>query len=277
MRRRRRASDEESQLAAVTSPRVLRGERKLSEGEALEALDADPRAEARANRRGRAAILKLAGGAIAAGVAVSSVTAQATVTAVLGWTADTHPVGYWAAYLVDPMLGALLFGLLALEALASTRGVELSAGASRVFRRVEFTLFALVAALNAGPSLGALIAEFSGQAFMALVIHLIGPVLVGLGVYAVPHALAVLAAISRATAGCGEQTDAASSLVDPYAEVPERWHGDVSAVLCAIDNGELPADPSGAQIHRIVGGDAAKKKPLRHAVAGYRPSGIEAD
>lgn len=272
VRRRRRASVEETQLAAVTSPRVLRGERRLAEGQALEELDADPRAEARANRRGRAAVLRLAGGAIAAGVAVSSVTAQATVTAVLGWTAATHPVGYWAAYLVDPALGALLFGLLALQALASTRGVEVSEGAARAFRRVECGLFLLVGALNAGPALGRLITDFGGPAFLSLIIHLIGPTLVGLGVYAVPHALSVLSSIARATAARGEQPQTASSLVDPYADVPERWQGDVSAVLSAIDSGELPADPSGAQIHRLVGGDAAKKAPLRDAVRGYRPS-----
>lgn len=275
VRRRRRASEEETQLGTVMSPRVLRGERKLAEGQALEALDADPRAEARANRRGRAAILRLAGGAIAAGVAVSSVTAQATVTSVLGWTAASHPVGYWAAYLVDPALGALLFGLLALQALASTRGVALSEGASTAFRRVEFALFALVAALNAGPSLGHLVADFGGTAFMALVIHLIGPVLVGLGVYAVPHALSVLSAIARATAGRGEQPQAAFSLVDAYAAVPERWHEDLQATVAAIDTGSLPTDPSGAEIHRMVGGDAAKKKPLREAVSGYRPNRTE--
>lgn len=273
VRRRRRASQEQAQLGTVVSPRVLRGERKLAEGQALEALDADPRAEARANRRGRAAVLRLAGGAIAAGVAVASVTAQATVTAVLGWTAETHPVGYWAAYLVDPALGALLFGVLALQALASTRGVELSEGAARVFRRVEFVLFALVAALNAGPALGRLVAEFSGTAFMSLVIHLIGPTLVGLGVYAVPHMLGVLSAIARATAARGEQPATASSLVDAYDAVPERWHEDLTTTVAAIDAGSLPTDPSGAQIHRFVGGDAAKKGPLRDAVRGYRPEG----
>lgn len=273
VRRRRRASVEETQLAAVTSPRVLRGERRLAEGQALEELDADPRAEARANRRGRAAVLRLAGGAIAAGVAVSSVTAQATVTAVLGWTAATHPVGYWAAYLVDPMLGALLFGLLGLQALASTRGVQVSEGAARTFRRVESALFALVAALNAGPALGALIVDFGGTAFLSLVIHLIGPTLVGLGVYAVPHMLAVLSAIARATSARTEQPESALSQVDRYAAVPDKWHGDVSAVLCAIDNGELPTDPTGGRILRLVGGDAAKKGPIRDAVRGYRPEG----
>lgn len=279
VRRRRRQSAEESQLGTVTSPKVLRGERKLAEGEALESLDADPRAEARANRRGRSAVLRLAGGAIAAGVAVSSVTAQDTVTSVLGWTVQSNPVGYWAAYAIDPMLGALLFGVLALQALASTRGVEPSERAGRVFRRVEFVLFALVAALNAGPALGHLVTDFSGTAAMTLIIHLIGPVLVGLGVYAVPHMLSVLSAISRATAARNErpeeqteQTDTASSLVDPSAEVPEKWRGDVSAVLCAIDNGEMSPDPSGAEIHRLVGGDAAKKAPLRDAVRGYRPT-----
>lgn len=275
VRRRRRASDEESQLGTVTSPRVLRGERRLAEGEALEALDADPRAEARANRHGRSLVLRMAGGAIAAGVAVSSVTAQATVVDVLGWSAGTHPVGYWAAYLVDPALGALLFGVLALQALASTREVAPSAQAARVFRRVEFALFTLVALLNAGPAAGALVTDFSGSAFMALVIHLIGPVLVGLGVYAVPHMLAVLSAIARATATRTEPdtegAESASSLVDPYAAVPERWHSDLHTALCAIDSGQLPTDPSGARIHRLVGGDAAKKPVLRDAVSGYRP------
>lgn len=249
--RRRRGAAEARELAEITSPAVVAGQRRLDEAEALERLDSDPRAESRANRTTRRWVLRLAGGAIATGVLVSSATAQATVTAMLGWTAAASPFGYYAAYLVDPMLGALLFSLLFTQALASNRGVALG-GESRVFRTVEASLFGLVAVLNGGPSLaavfslagsalsgGASAAEL-GRAVMVLIIHLIGPGLVGLGVYAMPSLLAVLARISAATAAqlCGDQNPSEQERSsDPEIDV-DRARALLAIVRPAVEAGQ---------------------------------------
>lgn len=257
--RRRRGTAEARELAEITSPAVVDGQRKLDEAEALERLDSDPRAESRSNRSTRRWVLRLAGGAIAAGVLVSSSTAQATVTAMLGWSADSSPFGYYAAYLVDPMLGALLFSLLFTQSLASNRGVALD-GESRVFRQVETTLFGLVAVLNGGPSLAAVFSQIGslafgdggsvaelGRAVMVLVIHLIGPGLVGLGVYAMPSLLAVLSRIAAATSAklAGEQNPSeqeqpASSEIDE-----ERARALLEVVRPAVEAGQCRTGAGG--------------------------------
>lgn len=293
--RRVRDVAEERRLADEESPRVLRAERELDDDERLEEIESDPRSEARSNRRVRTWVQRLIGASVAGGLVISSSTAQTTITDTMNWSIEHAPVGFVAAFGADPVLGLVLFAVLFVRSLATNRGVALPAAAQQVFRRVEMSLFALVAALNGGPAVAGLlrslvavvapqalrVLDILGHGLMSLVIHLLGPVLVGLAVYALPHVMDLLRQISVATqsrlhTGGPGPVRGSSPLVDRSNGVPAKWHPDLAAVLAAIDDGRLPVNPSGGRIHALVGGDAAKKAPLREAVAGYRPEGVAA-
>ncbi|MBA8827096.1 hypothetical protein FHX42_004480 [Saccharopolyspora lacisalsi] len=277
-RRRRGRSETEAERAGIASPAEHRLSARIRTAGRLETLKTDPDAQAHSNRRSRALLLGLSGSGIGLGVAISAATAQSTITSFMGWAAGSF--ASLAAYGADPALGLVLFAVLGLRALASTRGVVLPPTTATAFTRIEFGLFALVAVLNIGPSVGHLVAAVVqlqwaavGPAAMVLVIHALGPVLVASGVYGVPHMLTVFDRIRTATTSGGGAPVGAGNQQrrDRYAAVPAKWHADLDTVLVAIEDGQLPCDPSGTQIHAWVGGDAGKKKPLREAVAGYRP------
>lgn len=272
-----------AERAEVTDPAVIKARGRIRTAGQLEALKADPDAQAHGNRRARLLLLAMSGLGIALGVGISASTAQSTITGFMGWAADS--VAAAAAYGADPALGLVLFSILGLRALASTRGVSLPAATATAFTRIEAGLFALVAVLNVGPSLGSLLTALVGlhwsavgPAFMVLVIHCLGPLLVAAGVYGVPHMLAVLDLIRTATVAATDTGVGASNQQQRrHEQVPAKWHGDLEVVLAAIEAGALPLDPTGSQIYRhLGGGDAARKGPLRDAVAGYRPEEVAA-
>lgn len=278
-RRRRGRSATEAERAEITDPKVIRRKAAARCSGELERAATDPDAQAHADRKARLRLLGMSGLGIALGVAISSATAQDTITSFMGWADGT--VAATAAYGADPALGLVLFAILALRALASTRGVVLPAGTQTAFNRIEFGLFSLVATLNIGPSLGHLAAALLGSnwaevgpAVMVLVIHALGPVLVAAGVYGIPHMLAVFDLIRTATATTtGGGVGPINREKQPPDWLDAKWHDEFHTLIRAIDSGELEPDPTGRRLYGYLGGgDAAKKGPLRDAVAGHHPA-----
>ncbi|MBA8825310.1 hypothetical protein FHX42_002661 [Saccharopolyspora lacisalsi] len=264
VRRSRDRSAEAEQLADVPDRGVIRRRRRNQVAAERERLASDPYAEAYANRRVRAVALAMSFTGIALGVSISSSAAQTTIATVMGWTADQ--IAYWLAYGADPALGLVLFASLLVRTVASARGVALPDQAKRMFTRVEIGLFALVAVLNAGPSVAGLITVLwtgawssVGTALMVLVIHTLGPVLVATGVFALPYVLDVLAWISVATTA---KTTAIASRGDHQPAL--RGH---DQVLAALDSGEL-SSASASAIARFLGCDKRHAARLRDVIKG---------
>lgn len=212
---KRRSENVARQLTEITSPRVIKSNQQLSDAEKLEAADADPRSEARANRRAKRWSYRALAVSIAAGLAISSSTAQTTIVDTLGWTKAADWLAFHLAYLTDPAIGVPLFVMLGITSLAVQRDVRLPAATLTAFKKCEAGLFVLVALLNGGPALAAMVRSIAvvggagpemlrvmdtaGHGLMYAVIHLIGPVLVGIVIWAVPHVAGALALISTAT------------------------------------------------------------------------------
>lgn len=193
-----------SEKAGIEDPGVISRRSANATAAAREELASDPRAEAFGNRRARFWLLLMAALGIALGVGISSSTAQTTITTFMGWAADS--VAGLAAYGADPALGLVLFATLGARVLASARGVAVPERARRALNGIETVLFGLVALLNAGPSLGRLVADVGtgaweriGADVMVLVIHCLGPVLVATGVFGIPYMALILAEVSAAT------------------------------------------------------------------------------
>lgn len=200
----RRGSAVQQRLSEIPARQVIRRGARVERAAELEELAGDPRAEAYSNRRARFWLLLMAAVGIALGVGISASSAQQTITSYMGW--DPGSVAGIAAYGADPALGLVLFATLGARILASARGVAVPENARGPLNKIEFALFALVALLNAGPSLGALLADaFSGEGarigpdFMVLVIHTLGPILVATGVFGVPYMAVILSEITAAT------------------------------------------------------------------------------
>ncbi len=283
VRQLRRSSAEAERISEIAAPKVIRKQNSVDKAAELEDLAEDPRAEAYSNRRARFWLLLMAATGIALGVGISSSTAQQTIATFMGWGPGT--LAYLAAYGADPALGLVLFATLGARILASARGVTVPERARVALNRIELLLFVLIAVLNAGPSLGALIADVVGLRFgelgpdvMVLVIHTLGPVLVATGVFGVPFMALILGEITAATNAKRRHANtpaapvgAPLSLVERRMSVPEKWQGDFDRAVELITTGTMPVDPSGSEILRHLGGDAAKKPSLRQALAGYRP------
>lgn len=279
---------EEKRLADVTDPAVIRAQATNAKAADLEALAADPRAEAYANRKIRLAALSMTGAGITLGVLISSSAAQATIAHFMKWTEGT--LAYWAAYGADPALGLVLFATLLVRAVATARGVVIPEGTRKVFDRIELALFVLVALLNAGPALGSLLAaglsgawSALGPAAMVLVIHTLGPVLVACGVFGLPYTASVLAAISAATTARQVPAHAAPAPINLPEHAAEPSAGDelstedrriLADVRTALDAGEMDVNPTGYAIYRrVMGGrgDKARAYRVAAALAGYQP------
>src|SRR5690606_30351180 len=213
---RRRSADVAQQLSLTRSARVIKGRRRLTEADELESIAADPRSIARANRVARRWSVWALLVSIAAGLLISASTAQVTITETLGW--DSGSIGYWLAYAADPAIGVPLFAMLGVTALAVQREVKLPEATTAAFKRSELGLFLLVALLNGGPAFASAlrsiavlggaspetlrVMDTAGHGLMYTIVHLIGPVLVGIVIVALPHvtgALALISAQSRST------------------------------------------------------------------------------
>ncbi|RRO14540.1 hypothetical protein EIL87_19750 [Saccharopolyspora rhizosphaerae] len=283
VRRLRQGSAEAERVSEIADPKVIRKQSAVDKAAELEDLAEDPRAEAYSNRRARFWLLLMAATGIALGVGISASTAQQTIATFMGWQPGT--LAFLAAYGADPALGLVLFATLGARILASARGVAIPERAREALNRIELLLFVLIAVLNAGPSLGALIADAIGRRFgelgpdvMVLVIHTLGPVLVATGVFGVPFMALILGEITAATNAKRRQVAAPAatvgaplSLVERRSSVPTKWHSDFDRAVELINAGTVPVDPSGSEILRHLGGDASKKPYLRQALAGYRP------
>ncbi|WP_340689201.1 hypothetical protein REH65_33355 (plasmid) [Saccharopolyspora sp. ID03-671] len=283
VRRLRRGSAEAERVSEIADPKVIRKQSAVDKAAELEDLAEDPRAEAYGNRRARFWLLLMAAAGIALGVGISSSTAQQTIATFMNWEPGT--LAFLAAYGADPALGLVLFATLGARILASARGVEIPVRAREALNRIELLLFVLIAVLNAGPSLGALLADAVGLRFgelgpdvMVLVIHTLGPVLVATGVFGVPFMALIFGEITAATNAKRRQAAAPAapvgaplSLVERRMSVPPKWREDFDRAVELITAGTMPVDPSGSEILRHLGGDAAKKPSLRQALAGYRP------
>ncbi len=224
-----------SAKSSIEDPGVISRRSANATAAAREELADDPRAEAFGNRRARFWLLLMAAVGIALGVGISASTAQTTITTFMGWAVNS--VAGLAAYGADPALGLVLFATLGARVLASARGVAIPERARRALNGIETVLFGLVALLNAGPSLGRLVADVGtgaweriGPDFMVLVIHCLGPVLVATGVFGIPYMALILAEVSTATnakraaaergvtpPACSENAPASSSASNPAA------------------------------------------------------------
>ena len=260
----RRGSAVQQRLSEIPARQVIRRGSRVERAAELEQLADDPRAEAYSNRRARFWLLLMAALGIALGVGISSSTAQQTITSYMHWAVDS--VAGTAAYGADPALGLVLFATLGARILASARGVPVPEVARRALNKIEGVLFGLVALLNAGPSLGALLGDAFGGEWgrlgpdvMVLVIHTLGPVLVATGVFGVPYMALILGEISSATnakraartAGvtppaCSENA-AAAAPSSKAAEGPSRAdqiRSELAALIAAgqwTDNVSVPA------------------------------------
>lgn len=263
----RRGAAVQQRLAEIPGKGVIRAGSRNERAAELEALAADPRAEAYANRRARFWLLAMAGLGIALGVGISSSTAQQTITSFMGWSASS--VAGLAAYGADPALGLVLFATLGARILASARGVEVPKRARTALNRIELVLFSLVALLNAGPSLGHLLGALAtgqwvriGPDFMVLVIHCLGPVLVASGVFGVPYMALILAEITTATNAKRSRSPVSSDVPSPVSDLrgkrPEeagekprkRSTDELRAELRgAVQAGEI--DPASTQINPV--------------------------
>lgn len=232
---RRRSADVAQQLSLTRSARVIKGQRRLTEADELESIAADPRSIARANRVARRWSVWALLVSIAAGLLISASTAQVTITETLGW--DSSSIGYWLAYAADPAIGVPLFAMLGVTALAVQREVTLPAATTGAFKRSELGLFLLVALLNGGPALASAlrsiavlggaspetlrVMDTAGHGLMYTIVHLIGPVLVGIVIVALPHvtgALALISAQSRSTrSGVGRPAPSTGPVARPQS------------------------------------------------------------
>lgn len=272
-----------SAKAEIEDPGVIARRSANETAAAREELASDPRAEAFGNRRARFWLLLMAAVGIALGVGISASTAQTTITTFMGWAAGS--VAGLAAYGADPALGLVLFATLGARVLASARGVAVPERARRALNGIETVLFALVALLNAGPSLGRLVADVGtgaweriGPDFMVLVIHCLGPVLVATGVFGIPYMALILAEVSAATTAkragtergvtppaCSENAPARSSTSNPPAPSREdEITAELSALLAAGQWTENVAVPP---IRRHFGVGTAVARNVRDRLA----------
>lgn len=204
----RRRARVRGQLGEVPDFKVDAAGERMDRAVQLEALAADPRAEAWTNRRVRTWMLRALAAVAGGGALLSAIFSALSVTEAL------HLVGrawFVAAMGPDVLMGGLMALSLVMRAVLSQRGLTIAPESDAAYRTAEKTLGFLIAAITIGPSLGAAAAAgiawahgalptAFGWAVVAVAVHAIGPVVVWTSAALAPHITGDLARISQHTA-----------------------------------------------------------------------------
>jgi hypothetical protein len=209
VRRARRRATVEGQLADVPDTKIGLAQRRMDRAVELEALAANPRAEAWSNRRQRAWMLGSLAVIAGGGAVLSAIFSALSVS-----TALRLDGGVWfsAAMGPDLLMGGLMALSLVMRAVIAQRGLSIAPESDAAYRKAEMWLGGLIAVITVGPSLGGAITAgvawgqkggtsgAFGWALVAVAVHSIGPAVVWTSAALAPHITGDLARISQHTA-----------------------------------------------------------------------------
>ncbi|WP_051772941.1 hypothetical protein [Saccharothrix sp. NRRL B-16314] len=250
----------------VDTDRVRRSRKRAAEAARLHALAQDPAARAWQAARVRLVLTAVALTALVGALAWSTTGAHATLTRDMA----ERGAAWWGAWLVEPVVSAVLLVVVGAKAFLAARGRVLR---HRHLTVVEAVALAVTLVLNTWHHLPWVAARFEP---MQLLAHAVGP-LVAVG------AVTVLPVIWTAFAELDHGLPAGPTAGLTEGLTPAKYSGNATASAPAGDGltgrlaarardliaaGELPADPSANRLRTALGCGMDTAREVRDALRG---------